>query len=175
MIPRKNPDVGSPSKNRAANSSPEDRAADGSLEGPIEDPPRGHGSKYERKKDEAIAALLTHRNVEEAARAADIGTQTLLRWLKRPNFQADYREARRAAMSQSNARLQQASGAAVTTLLKIMVDPAAPAAARVRAADCVLKRAAQGLEDEDALVRIDALERVRKKDMQRTMPESQAA
>ena len=69
----------------------------------------GHGSKFGRKKEEAIAALLTQRNVEEAARVAGIGTQTLIRWLKIPEFQAAYREARRAAVSQSNARLQQAS------------------------------------------------------------------
>jgi hypothetical protein len=64
----------------------------------------GHGSKFSRKKEEAIAALLTQRNVEEAARTAGIGTQTLLRWLKVPEFQAAYLEARRATVSQSNAR-----------------------------------------------------------------------
>ena len=55
------------------------------------------GSKFTRKMEEAIAALLTQRNVEEAARTAGIGTQTMLRWLKIPEFQTAYREARRAA------------------------------------------------------------------------------
>jgi len=45
----------------------------------------GHGSKFGRKKEEAIAALLTQRNVEEAARVAEIGTQTLYRWMKDPS------------------------------------------------------------------------------------------
>ncbi len=44
----------------------------------------GHGSKFGRKKEEAIAALLTQRNLEEAARAAGVGRQTLIRWLKIP-------------------------------------------------------------------------------------------
>ena len=57
----------------------------------------GPGSKFTRKKEEAIAALLIQRNVEEAARVAGIGTQTLLRWLKIPEFQTAYWEARRAA------------------------------------------------------------------------------
>ena len=118
----------------------------------------GHGSKFGRKKEEAIAALLTQRNVEEAARAAGIGTQTLLRWLKIPDFQAAYREARRAAVSQSNARLQQASSAAVSTLLKIMVDANAPASTRVRAADRVLDHAKHSIEYEDIEVRVAALE-----------------
>ena len=45
-----------------------------------------------------------------------IGTQTLLRWLKIPEFDAAYRQARRAAFSQSTARLQQAIGATVADL-----------------------------------------------------------
>jgi hypothetical protein len=118
----------------------------------------GHGSKFGRKKEAAIAALLTQRTLEEAARAAGIGTQTLIRWLKVPEFQAAYREARRAAVSQSNARLQQASGAAVSTLLKIMVDASAPASSRVRAADRVLDRAKQAIEIEDIEVRLASLE-----------------
>jgi len=122
-------------------------------------PMKGHGSKFSRKKEEAIQALCTQRNVEEAARAAGIGKQTLIRWLKLPEFQSAYLEARRAAMFQANARLQQVSSAAVSTLARIMVDPSAPASARVRAADCILARGNQGLENEDLDVRLAALER----------------
>jgi hypothetical protein len=56
---------------------------------------RPPGGKFGRKKEEAIAALLTQRNIEEAAKVARIGANTLLRWLKVPEFQAAYREARR--------------------------------------------------------------------------------
>jgi hypothetical protein len=73
---------------------------------------RGHGAKFSRKMEEAIAALLTHRNHEEAARAAGIGTATLLRWEKLAEFRKAYRQARRLAFGQGMARLQQASGAA---------------------------------------------------------------
>jgi hypothetical protein len=119
----------------------------------------GHGAKFTRKKEEAIAALLTQRNVEEAARSAGIGTQTLLRWLKVPEFQASYREARREAYGQSIARLQQATSAAAATLLKIMVDPNAPASCRIRAADSVLDHAAKAIEIEDIESRVSELER----------------
>jgi hypothetical protein len=74
------------------------------------------GSKFTRKMEEAIAALLVQRNIEDAAKAAGIGTQTLLRWLKVPEFDKAYREARRATFAQSTARLQQATSAAVSTL-----------------------------------------------------------
>jgi hypothetical protein len=86
-------------------------------------------------------------------------SQTMLRWLKIPEFQTAYREARRAAFRQSIARLQQASTAAVSTLLKIMVDANTPASTRVRAADSVLDHAKQAIEIEDIDVRVAELER----------------
>jgi|SRR5579871_2115270 len=121
----------------------------------------GHGAKFERKKEEAIAALLTQRNVEDAARAVGIDAKTLLRWMKEPTFDTDYRAARRAAFAQSVARLQQASSAAVSTLLKVMVDPSSPASTKVRAADSVLAHTIKAIEVDDIEARVSELERVR--------------
>src|SRR5450756_2983326 len=120
---------------------------------------RGHGAKFSRKMEEAVAALLTQRNVEEAARAAGIGTRTLLRWLKIPNFQTAYREARRTAFGQAVARLQQGASAAATTLLKTMIDPNTPASVRVRAAEAIFNHAAKAIEIEDMEARVSDLER----------------
>lgn len=103
-------------------------------------------------------ALLSQRSVEEAARAVNRPARTLYRWLNEPGFKAAYLEARRAAFSQSVARLQQMSAAAVSTLGKIMVDPNAPAASRVRAAHSVLDHAAKAIELEDMQARLAALE-----------------
>ena len=75
----------------------------------------GHGAKFGRKKEDAIAALLTHRTVEEAARSLNIATRTLLHWMKEPEFDAAYRAAKRAAFGQSIARLHHLSSAAVST------------------------------------------------------------
>jgi transposase-like protein len=119
----------------------------------------GHGAKFGRKKEAAIAALLSQRNIEEAARSINVVPNTLLRWMKEPEFDAAYREARRAAFGQSIARMQQASGAAVSTLLKIMVDQNAPASTRVRAADSVLDHSAKAIEIEDIEARVAALEK----------------
>jgi hypothetical protein len=130
-----------------------------SAEGNRRSPMVGHGSKFGRRMQATIAALLSQRNHEEAARAAGVSKRTLNRWLKIPEFQSAYLEARRAAMVQANARLQQASSAAVSALVRVMVDMSAPASARVRAADCVLERGNQGLENEDLEVRLAALER----------------
>jgi hypothetical protein len=42
----------------------------------------GHGAKFGRKREEAIAALLSQRSVDDAARAVGVSTRTLLRWLQ---------------------------------------------------------------------------------------------
>ena len=61
----------------------------------------GHGAKFGRKKEEAVAAMLTQRNIEEAARATGVSTANLMRWQKLPEFQSAYRKARRAAFGQA--------------------------------------------------------------------------
>ena len=88
-----------------------------------------------------------------------ISGKTLLRWMKEPEFDTAYRNARRAAFSQSIARLQQMSGAAVATLGKLMVDPSTPASTRARVADSILDHAAKAIEIEDIEVRVAELER----------------
>ena|SRR5580698_299916 len=123
---------------------------------------KGHGAKFTRKKEEAIAALLTQRTTEDAARAIGIAPSTLLRWMKEPEFDAAYRAAKRAAYGQSIARLHQASSAAVTTLLKLMVDQNVPASTRARCADSVLGHTVKAIEIEDVEARVAALEAAQK-------------
>jgi transposase-like protein len=120
----------------------------------------GHGAKFGHKIEQAIAALLSHRNVEEAARAIGISANTLLRWTKEPEFEAACREARRTVFSQSIARLQDAAGAAVTTVLKIMLDLKAPAGTRLRAAEVVLEQATKAIGMDDIEARVAELEMV---------------
>jgi transposase-like protein len=119
---------------------------------------KGHGSKFARKKDEVVAALLSQRNLEEVARATGVGVATLMRWQKLPEFQEALRRARRDALSQTIGRLQQGASAAATTLLKVMLDQNTPASTRVRAADSVMN-AMKTMELEDVLERLEQLER----------------
>jgi transposase-like protein len=120
---------------------------------------KGHGSKFGRKKEEAIIALLTQRNIEEAAKSIGIAPNTLLRWMKEPEFEKAYRGARRAAFGQSIAKLHQMSGAAVSTLGKVMVDPTTPPSTKVRAAEAIITHGAKAIEMEDIEARVSELER----------------
>jgi transposase-like protein len=120
---------------------------------------KGHGTKFDRKMEEAVAALLTQRNIEDAAKQVGISSPTLLSWMKQPEFQTFYREARRTAFSQAIGRLQQGATAAATALLRTIVDPNTPASVRVGAAECVLNHALKAMEVEDVEARVAVLER----------------
>src|ERR1017187_473058 len=119
----------------------------------------GHGAKLGRKQEDAIAALLSQRNIDDAARACGVGARTLIRWLKLPEFVKEYRQARREAVQQAVARMQQATGAAGTVVLKLITDPNVPAAVKLRAAECVFDRAIKGIELEDIEARVAELDR----------------
>lgn len=119
----------------------------------------GIGNKLRAKQEEAILALLTTVNVDNAARTAKIGARTLYRWLQDPEFDRAFRKARRDAFGQGTARLQQAASAAVSSILKIMLDPLAPASTKLRAADLVLSHGAKAIELEDVEARVSELER----------------
>jgi transposase-like protein len=118
----------------------------------------GHGEKFGRKREAAVAALLTQRTAEDAARSIGIGPATLRRWQKEPEFDAAFRAAKLTAYRQTIARMHQLSGTAVSTLGKVMLDPTTPPATKVRAADSILNHTAKAIEIEEIDARVKALE-----------------
>jgi len=118
---------------------------------------KGHGSKFGRKKEAAIAALLSEKNQAEAARVVGIDLSTLKRWMRLPEFIEEYRRARWAVVEQAYARVQQNTPAAASVLLKLMVDPATPSSGRIRAALGTFGLAREAL-DLDIETRVAALE-----------------
>lgn len=119
---------------------------------------KGHGAKLPRKKEQAIAALLTAPSIEAAAQTIGVANATLRRWLADPSFKAEYMAARRDAVSQAVGALQRACLEAVETLRDVMTDRDAPHHARVASARAVLEGALRGIETEDVMARLDALE-----------------
>ena len=95
-------------------------------------------AKSSRNQQHAIVALLTQRSVREAACVTGIGTRTLYRWMKDPEFDLAFRVARSAVVEQAAARLQQVSRAAVAAIVGIMLDSNAAASTRLSAAEFIL-------------------------------------
>jgi Helix-turn-helix domain len=65
---------------------------------------KGHGANLPRKKEAAIQALLSCRNIEEAAKVINVSPSTLQRWMGDTEFARDYWRVRRQAVRQSCAR-----------------------------------------------------------------------
>jgi hypothetical protein len=115
------------------------------------------GGRDEQRRQQLVMALLQQPSLEKAAKSVGISAVTAWRICKTPAFLDEYRQARREAFGQAMARLQQASSAAVSTLLTVMADPQKPAAVRVRAAECVLQHATNSFVSEELAARVDAL------------------
>jgi hypothetical protein len=118
----------------------------------------GRRSKKKCQREQLILAILQQPTWQKAAASMGISEVTAWRIRRTPEFRWEYLEARREAVSQSLARLQQGSAAAASTLLKIMVDPNNPASSRVQAANRILEQAKGGFILEDLELRIQQLE-----------------
>ena len=117
-------------------------------------------SNFTRKKEKAIAALLTTDTVEQAASVAGIAESTLYRWLKDPTFLEQYRKARKAAVDQAISTLQERSNAAAKAHVDIAEDQEMPPSTRVAAAREILQASIKGIERDDFEARVEALERM---------------
>ncbi len=76
----------------------------------------GGAAKLTRKAEQAIAALLEHPTMAEAALSCGVSERSLWRWLQRDDFQKRYRESQRAVVDSAISELQAATKEAVTTL-----------------------------------------------------------
>ncbi len=111
------------------------------------------------KQQKAVAALLDSRTIAAAARAAQISERTLYRWLSQDAFRDEVKHARRAAVAQATARLQNLSSSAVETLEQMLNDSVQPTVARVGAVRTALQYAYRASEVDDLADRLDALEK----------------
>ena len=119
----------------------------------------GHGQKLSRKKEQAIAALLSQPSIVGAAKKVGIGEKTLFRWLQLDEFQRAYKAARRQVIDQAIAQIQSVLSEAVQTLLSVMSDDATPATAKVSAARALLDIGFKVVEIEDLESRIEKIEK----------------
>jgi len=119
---------------------------------------KGHGEKLSRTGERLVAALLSYPTIEAAAKSAGVSATTAWRWMKMPEFQAAYREARREAMRQTTARLQEAAAESVDALREIQRSGESESA-RVSAARTILEQSIKAVDLEDVQARLEALEK----------------
>ncbi len=116
------------------------------------------GGKLGRKQEQAIAALLSEKTVEEAAVKAGCAYRTLKGWLTEPAFKTAFAEARTAVLERTVARLVKATGKAVDTLEANL--EAEKDSDSNRAAVAILEHATRGVELLDMKDKLAELERL---------------
>jgi len=103
-------------------------------------------------------ALLAHSTIREAAAACGVAESTLGRWVRLPEFQARYREARRAAVEQAVGELQRLTTAAAQTLHRNLT--CGVPSAEIRAALGILDQGFKGVELLELEERLASLEAI---------------
>jgi len=106
----------------------------------------------------AIQALLTERNVREAAAAAKVAERTLHRWLTEPFFRQQLTAAEGAAIDAATRRLLALHEAAIDTFSDLLADEDSTPTIKLRAAQSVLDNILKLRELRNVEVRLEALE-----------------
>jgi hypothetical protein len=98
----------------------------------------GHGEKYSRKKDEAIARLLTASTQREAARQTGVCEKTLSRWRKRLDFESRLRKEQRRIVDEAVNAAAKAAPDIVEGLREVVWDRSQKGRDRTGAAKVIL-------------------------------------
>jgi hypothetical protein len=78
-------------------------------------------------------------NLKDVGSAVGVSEQTIFRWLKLPEFQAELRELKRIVIERSLGKLQNLNDKAIQTLSELLDCQSSPAA-RCRAASIILTK-----------------------------------
>jgi hypothetical protein len=109
-----------------------------------------------RRKEAAIAALLTEATLAGAAAKAAVSERTLRYWLDEPTFAAAFRTARRHVVDGAVMRLQQLCLRGVVKLNDLLDSPRDAVA--LRAATVILSMGLRAVELDECVSRIERLE-----------------
>ena len=111
------------------------------------------------RPDACHRRALDHTNHQGRAQSAHVGRTTLFRWLREDeNFRHCLHDARRNALGQATARLQQMAISSVDSLQQIIADDKSSAASRVSGIRTNLDYAYRAIELEDIEERLTRIE-----------------
>jgi hypothetical protein len=103
----------------------------------------------------AVAALLTHATVRDAAASVGVSERTLRRWKLEPAFVREFQRLRREMVDETTCRIQQMSMRAALTLFRNL-DCGRPSAEN-RAALAILQMSNQGSENSELVRQVEEL------------------
>jgi DNA-binding MurR/RpiR family transcriptional regulator len=108
------------------------------------------------KQRKAIAALIEHPSIDEAAESCGISRPTIWRWLQNADFRREYQQAQRQVVEAAISELQAATSKAVRRLVRNLESENDFAANQ--AAISILSQSLKALELRDLIARVEELE-----------------
>jgi hypothetical protein len=111
-----------------------------------------------RSAEKAIAALLTKPTLAAAARECGLSRRTLQRWIRDPEFQRAYRQAKAELLHGATSRLIANAVQASEVLRTVFMSKKATAGSRVTAAVSTLRLALDSYQLEELEERLHRLE-----------------
>lgn len=111
-----------------------------------------------KNQEKALAALAVNPTMKAAADAIGIDPRTIRRYLKDPDFLAEYRRIQTDILADARRQAQQLMNPALNTLAEICSNHEARNGERVAAARSILEWAARLTEITDIMERLEALE-----------------
>jgi hypothetical protein len=120
----------------------------------------------ENNKEKALTALLESATISEASRKCELNEKTLRRYLADPEFQTEFRAARRVVFEQNIVRLQSLHAGAVDALERNLncENPSV----EVRSAQIVIESTRKDFETLDILERLEKIEDEHNKQVEET-------
>jgi hypothetical protein len=116
--------------------------------------------RLKRNQAKALAAILAHKTIGEAADACGLSTKTLQRYMADENFKAALNAGEGERIDQATRQLLILQAPAVATMARTMGDQTASPAVRLRAAQLVLDYLIKLRELRSVEERLVALERL---------------
>jgi DNA-binding MurR/RpiR family transcriptional regulator len=114
--------------------------------------------KRRRLYESAVAAMLSSKNVTEAAEACGISYSTLNRWQQEPEFQKLYSDAKRDILESVKNNLRQLGMKAVGTLSNTIDAPFEDTSNRLNASKFIISKLLDMELTDDLAARIAAIE-----------------
>lgn len=124
----------------------------------LTDTPGQNGPELSANQTKALAALLTHTRIEDAAQASGLSARTMRRYLAEPEFSRAYREQQRILLSETTATLQRIATTAANVIEESMAADIEDKNLRLRAARTGLDFLLKATETERKLREIEDLE-----------------
>jgi len=110
---------------------------------------RGHGQKFGRKQESAIAALLTCSTLSEAAQQTGVSPSTLNRWLTDKEFSAEYERRRSRLVEATSNGLRRRALGAVEILWRTANSANSKSTARVSACRAIIEFVFKSVEQDE--------------------------